>query len=91
MALARTVCKPAELYIFDDSFSALDAQTHASVKASLGRRLGDATVVNITQRISSIKDSDLIFIMDGGKIMASGTHEELLESCAYYRDLTKIQ
>lgn len=61
------------------------------MKSALAKRLGNATVVNITQRISSIKDADMIFIIDGGKIMASGSHEELLETCAYYKDLTKIQ
>lgn len=91
IALARAVCSQGDVYLFDDSFSALDAITDVSVHAALDRRLHESTVVYVTQRISSVKHCDVIFVVDHGSIIASGTHESLLKDCAYYRDMVALQ
>ena len=87
LAIARAILKDAPIYIFDDTFSALDFITEAEVRKALNERLAGRTRIVITQRVVSAMHSDRIFVLSDGTIAGSGTHEELLESCPIYREL----
>jgi ATP-binding cassette subfamily B multidrug efflux pump len=91
LAIARAVVKDAPIYIFDDSFSALDLATDARLRAALERELGDATVIIVAQRVGTILNADQIIVMDGGRIVGSGTHRELLEANETYREIVYSQ
>ncbi len=91
LAIARALVKKAEIYIFDDSFSALDFSTDARLRAALARDLGGATVIIVAQRIGTIMKADRIIVMDAGRIVGSGTHIELLESSETYREIVYSQ
>jgi ATP-binding cassette subfamily B multidrug efflux pump len=91
LAIARAVVKDAPIYIFDDSFSALDLATDARLRAALERELGDATVIIVAQRIGTILNADQIIVMDAGRIVGSGTHRELLEANETYREIVYSQ
>jgi ATP-binding cassette subfamily B protein len=91
LAIARAVVKNAPIYIFDDSFSALDFTTDARLRAALERELGDATVIIVAQRIGTILNADRIIVMDAGRIVGSGTHRELLDSNETYREIVYSQ
>ena len=91
LAIARALVKKAEIYIFDDSFSALDFSTDARLRAALARDLGGATVIIVAQRIGTIMKADRIIVMDAGRIVGSGTHTELLESSETYREIVYSQ
>ena len=91
MAIARAMMKKAEIYVFDDSFSALDMKTDRQLRQNLKANIGDATVIMVAQRISTILDADRILVVDDGQIVGSGTHQELLESCPLYREIAEIQ
>jgi ATP-binding cassette, subfamily B, multidrug efflux pump len=91
LAIARAIVKDAGIYVFDDSFSALDFATDARLRAALGRELGDATVIIVAQRVGTILNADRIIVMDGGRIVGSGTHRELLESNQTYREIVYSQ
>ena len=87
LAIARAVLKEAPIYIFDDSFSALDFLTEAEVRRALGEKLAGRTRIIITQRVVSAMHSDRIFVLSDGALAGTGTHEELLESCSIYREI----
>ena len=91
LSIARAVLKDAPIYIFDDSFSALDFLTEANLRAALGRRIGNKTQIIITQRITSAMHADCIFVMDKGQLVDSGTHEELLARCEIYKEIHASQ
>jgi ATP-binding cassette subfamily B protein len=91
LAIARAIVKDAGIYIFDDSFSALDFATDARLRAALDRELGGATVIIVAQRVGTILNADRIIVMDGGRIVGSGTHRELLESNETYREIVYSQ
>ena len=91
LAIARALVKRAEIYIFDDSFSALDFSTDSRLRAALARDLGGATVIIVAQRVGTIMKADRIIVMDGGRIVGSGTHTELLESNETYREIVYSQ
>lgn len=91
MAIARALMKRPEIYVFDDSFSALDMKTDRQLRRNLKESIGDATVIMVAQRISTILDADRILVVDDGRIVGSGTHRELLETCPLYREIAEIQ
>ena len=91
MAIARALMKQPEIYVFDDSFSALDMKTDRQLRQNLKENIGDATVILVAQRISTILDADRILVVDDGQIVGSGTHRELLDSCPLYREIAELQ
>ena len=91
LAIARAIIKPADLYIFDDSFSALDFKTDAALRAALTREMRDAALVIIAQRISTILHADQIIVLKDGEVVGQGRHEELMETCEVYRAIAESQ
>ena len=91
IAIARALVKRPEIYVFDDSFSALDLATDARLRHALDRALPEATIVIVAQRISTIVDADQIVVLEDGRIVGLGTHEELLESSPTYREIVESQ
>lgn len=91
LTISRAICRDPEIYIFDDSFSALDFETDAKLRRALKKTTEGATVILVAQRISSVRDADLILVMDKGRIVDQGTHEELLGRCAVYREIEASQ
>ena len=91
MAIARAMMKKPEIYVFDDSFSALDMKTDRQLRENLKENIGNATVIMVAQRISTIVDADRILVVDDGQIVGNGTHKELLENCLLYREIAEIQ
>jgi len=91
LAIARMLVKRPDIYVFDDSFSALDFKTDSELRKSLKSVTENSIVINIAQRISTIRDADLIIVLDEGKIIGKGKHEELLESCEVYLEIAKSQ
>ncbi|KQQ83254.1 ABC transporter ATP-binding protein [Arthrobacter sp. Leaf137] len=91
LAIARALVKRPELYIFDDSFSSLDTGTDARLRRALKRSTAGATMVVIAQRVSSIVEADQILVLDDGRIVARGTHHELLETSETYREIVSSQ
>lgn len=91
MAIARAMMKKPEIYVFDDSFSALDMKTDRQLRENLKKNIGDATVIMVAQRISTIVDADRILVVDDGQIVGNGTHKELLNTCSLYREIAEIQ
>lgn len=91
MAIARAIMKQPEIYVFDDSFSALDMKTDQTLRKNLKASMGDATVIMVAQRVSTILDADRILVVDDGRVVGQGTHQELLKSCPLYREIAEIQ
>ena len=91
LSLTRTIAKDAEIYVFDDCFSALDLKTESIVRSNIKEYLKDKTVFMIAQKINTIIDADNIIVLDKGKIIAQGTHEELLDSCSIYQEIYDSQ
>jgi ATP-binding cassette subfamily B protein len=91
LAIARALVKKAEVYIFDDSFSALDFATDARLRAALEREIHAATMIIVAQRVGTIMQADRIIVMDGGRIVGLGTHRELLASNETYREIVYSQ
>jgi ATP-binding cassette subfamily B protein len=91
LAIARALVKQPEIYIFDDSFSALDFRTDARLRAALERELGAATLIIVAQRVGTILHADQIVVMDEGAIVGLGTHRELLATCPTYREIVLSQ
>ncbi len=91
MAIARAVMKKAEIFIFDDSFSALDMKTDRELRQNLKESMGDATMIVIAQRVNTIMDATRILVIDNGEVVGMGTHKELLKSCQLYREIAEIQ
>lgn len=91
LAIARALVRRPGVYLFDDSFSALDYATDARLRSALARETGDATVVIVAQRVSTIRDADRILVLDEGRVVGSGTHTELMTSNDTYREIVLSQ
>lgn len=91
LSLARTIAKDSDIYIFDDTFSALDMKTEKIVRENIKELLKDKTVFMVAQKISTIIDADNILVFDAGRIVCQGTHEELLEKCEIYKEIYESQ
>jgi ATP-binding cassette subfamily B multidrug efflux pump len=91
LAIARAVVRRPEIYLFDDSFSALDLATDARLRAALRPVTRDATVLLVAQRVSTIRDADLILVMEDGVVVGRGTHHELLDDCPTYQEIVASQ
>lgn len=91
ISIARALARRAEILIFDDSFSALDYRTDAALRAGLSRELSESTKVIVAQRISTIRHADKILVLDDGRIVGDGKHEELMANCAVYREIAMSQ
>jgi len=91
LAIARALVKRPEIYLFDDSFSALDLATDARLRAALVPYVAGSTVVIVAQRISTIRDADQILVLEGGRQVGLGTHDELLRTCATYAEIVESQ
>lgn len=91
LAIARAVCRRPEIYIFDDSFSALDYKTDRLLRTALKQETGEATSLIVAQRIGTIRDADLILVLDEGRVVGKGTHDELMRSCEVYREIAYSQ
>ncbi|WP_436776747.1 ABC transporter ATP-binding protein [Yinghuangia sp. YIM S09857] len=91
LAIARALVRKPEVYLFDDSFSALDYATDARLRAALGREIAHATVVIVAQRVNTIRDADRIIVLDEGEVVGDGTHAELMASNPTYREIVLSQ
>jgi ATP-binding cassette, subfamily B, multidrug efflux pump len=91
LCIARALVARPKVYLFDDSFSALDVATDARLRRALKSRTGDATVIVVAQRVSTITDADQILVLDKGRIVDRGTHEELLETSPTYQEIVESQ
>lgn len=91
LSIARALARKPEIYIFDDSFSALDFKTDANLRAALKKETVNSTVFIISQRISTVMDSDRIIVLDDGQIVGNGTHKELIKTCDVYREIASSQ
>lgn len=91
ISIARALVKKAPVYIFDDSFSALDFKTDSLLRKALKKRMGNSTVIIVTQRISTIKNAEQILVLDGGRIIGRGRHSYLMENCEAYREIATSQ
>lgn len=91
ISLARCLCRDAYIYLFDDSFSALDLKTDAKVRTNIAKALQDKIVIIVAQRIATVQNADKILVMDNGRIIASGNHKQLLENSELYRQIYATQ
>lgn len=91
LSIARALVKKPPIYIFDDSFSALDFKTDAALRQALKQNVNDSTVLIVTQRVATAKTSDQILVLDNGHIVGKGTHHELMETCQTYQEIAKSQ
>ena len=91
LSLARTFAKNAAIYVFDDSLSALDAQTEQRVREAIHTELSDKTVIIVSQKISNVRDADKIIVLEKGRVAGEGTHDELLKFCSEYQEIYRIQ
>ena len=91
LSISRAICRDPEIYLFDDSFSALDFQTDYRLRQSLRETAKDATLVIVAQRVSTIMNADHILVLDRGRLVGSGRHEELMKSCEIYREIAISQ
>ena len=91
LAIARTLVQRPEIYLFDDSFSALDYATDAALRAALARETADATVVIVAQRVATIRDADRIIVLDEGRVVGAGRHHELMADNETYREIVLSQ
>jgi ATP-binding cassette subfamily B protein len=91
LSIARALVRRPEIYVFDDSFSALDYKTDARLRSALKQETDDATVLIVSQRVSTIMDSDQIIVLDEGHVAGIGRHRELMSTCEVYRDIVASQ
>ena len=91
LSIARALVRKPEVYIFDDSFSALDYKTDAKLRGALRKEIAEATVIIVAQRVGTVMDADRIIVLDEGRIAGMGTHKELLDTCEVYREIVTSQ
>jgi len=91
LAIARALVKKPPIYIFDDSFSALDFKTDSALRQALKLKTGDATVLIVTQRVATVKNADQIIVLEEGRVVGKGKHRELMETCEPYREIAYSQ
>jgi ATP-binding cassette subfamily B multidrug efflux pump len=91
LAIARALVKKPPIYIFDDSFSALDFKTDSALRRALREKTGDSTVLIVTQRVATVKNADQIIVLDEGRVVGKGAHHELMKSCETYREIALSQ
>jgi ATP-binding cassette subfamily B protein len=91
LAIARALVRKPEIYLFDDSFSALDLATDARLRAALAPHVAEATVIIVAQRVSTIIRADQILVLEDGRSVGLGTHAELLDTCPTYREIVDSQ
>ena len=91
LAISRAICKNSEILLFDDSFSALDLVTDKKLRSGLKENFKDTTILISAQRISTIIDADKIIVIDKGRVIAQGRHEELMQTCEIYQEIAKSQ
>ena len=91
LAIARALVRKPEIYVFDDTFSALDFRTDADLRAALRKETADATVIIVAQRVNTIMDADRIIVLDDGEVVGQGTHRELIRTCEVYREIVASQ
>ena len=91
LSIARALVKQPPIYIFDESFSALDFKTASNLMKALKAKTGSSTVLIVTQRVAAVKNADRIIVLDKGRIAGSGTHRELMEKCHTYREIATSQ
>lgn len=91
LAIARALVKKADILLFDDSFSALDVKTDTALRKALHQSVTEPAKLIIAQRVSTILDADQILVLEEGRLVGAGTHQELLESCSTYRDIADSQ
>ncbi len=91
LSIARALTKPSSIYFFDDSFSALDYQTDANLRAALNKQMTHAAVIIVAQRVATVKQADQIIVLDNGRMVGKGTHEELLTGCKAYQEFALSQ
>jgi len=91
LLIARAVAADPDILVLDDSSSALDYKTDAALRQALTQRMKDTTVVTVAQRVSSIKNCDLILVLDDGKVIGAGDHEHLLATCPEYAEISESQ
>ena len=91
LSIARAIARDPEIYIFDDSFSALDYKTDVVLRKALKEHTGDSTCLIVAQRIGTIINADKIIVLDDGKVVGEGTHKELLKNCEVYKQIALSQ
>ena len=91
LSIARAICRQPEIYIFDDSFSALDYKTDRILRSELKKETAGVTTLIVAQRIGTIKDADQILVIDKGRVVGQGKHHELLKTCDVYREIAESQ
>jgi ATP-binding cassette subfamily B protein len=91
LSIARALVRRPEIYIFDDSFSALDFKTDARLRAALKRETAESTVIIVAQRASTVMDADRIIVLDNGEVAGMGTHRDLIKTCNVYREIVMSQ
>ncbi len=91
LSIARAICKNPSIFVFDDSFSALDMKTDANLRHELAKITKSAVTIIVAQRVSTIKNADQIIVLDQGKVVGKGNHKELLKSCSIYQEIVKSQ
>jgi ATP-binding cassette subfamily B protein len=91
LSIARAIIKPRPIYIFDDSFSALDFKTDSELRRALRPHIANSTVLIITQRVSTAKNSDQIIVLDNGRVVGKGNHQDLMTSCETYQEIASSQ
>lgn len=91
LSIARALVRRPEIYIFDDSFSALDFKTDARLRAALKREISESTVIIVAQRVSTVMDADRIIVLDNGEVAGMGTHRDLIKTCNVYREIVMSQ
>jgi ATP-binding cassette subfamily B protein len=91
LSIARALVRKPEVYIFDDSFSALDFKTDAKLRQALASEVTQASVFIVAQRVSTVMNADNILVLDEGRLVGQGTHRELMQSCGTYREIVESQ
>ena len=91
LSIARALARRPEILVFDDSFSALDYRTDTRLRAGLDRELKDTTRLIVAQRIGTIRNADKIIVLDEGRLVGMGTHEELMQTCPIYQEIARSQ